>query len=260
MFSQLFRLFLRAVTYHHTPRRNNNLSMEPDFCWRLLLPEDDVEGLKLDSPVVSLQYLLARPDLHPTRRFEYFDDTGVVHAWIATSNSLRSYTADELLHRLDPDSVIGAWLGGFSSSAPDPPDNIYTIVGWPGYYERLYQWMVGRKRFRHWDDVTIFQAKTGGWCYLNLISCSPAQASNFARTRGMTMSWPTIIPLAHSAGTTTSLFTLSQTSELTTHITMSAGGTWTVQRVQWLLQNPAQATAEQRALIGAVIGHKDTSV
>ncbi|KAJ7075185.1 hypothetical protein B0H15DRAFT_40780 [Mycena belliarum] len=259
MLSQLLRLFLRAVAYQPNVSRPRNFSMEPDFCWRLFLAEDDLEGLELDSPVVSLQYLLARPKLHPTRRFEYHDDTGVVHAWISTSKNVPTYTAHELLHRLDPDSVVGAWLEGPSSPAPNPPDNVYTLVGWPGYYERLYQWMVGRKRFRDWDDVGMFQAKTGGWCYLNLISRSPAQASNFARTRGMTMSWPTIIPLAHVAGTTALPFALNQTTGLVTHITMSAGGSWTVQRIQWILQNPAQATAEQRALVGAVIGHTDTS-
>lgn len=254
MFSELFRLFLRAVTSYSTSSQKKNFSLEPDFCWRLLLPEDDVEGLELDSPVVSLQYLLARPNLHPTRRFKYHDDSGVVHAWTVPSNSPSSCTAGELLQRLDPDSVIGAWLGGFTSSAPEPPENVYTVVGWPGYYERLYQWMVGRKRFREWDDVGMFQAKTGGWCYLNLISRSPSQASNFARTRGMTMTWPTIIPLAYVAGHATTPFAL-RLSGATTHITMSPAGNWSVQRVHWVLSNPTEARPEDRTLVGAVIGH-----
>jgi hypothetical protein len=139
-------------------------------------------------------------------------------------------------------------------SPPEPPENIYTLVGWPGYHELFYQWLVGRRGFQHWDDIDMFKVRTGGWCYLNLISTSPTQATNFARTRGMTMNWMSIIPLARAAGNGTAPFALRHTSDSTSHITMSAGGTWNVDRVEWILRNPTQATPEQRALVGAVIG------
>ncbi|KAJ7087152.1 hypothetical protein C8R44DRAFT_991421, partial [Mycena epipterygia] len=102
---------------------------------RLLLSQEDVEGSALDIAAVPIQYLLSRP-LHPTQRFEYYDDHGVVHAWIATPGSGKpSFTANDLLARLNQmDSVVGIRLSSFLNAPSEFPANVYTVVRGPGYH------------------------------------------------------------------------------------------------------------------------------
>jgi hypothetical protein len=65
------------------------------FCWRLLLAEDDLQGLKPTMAAAPVQFLLPR-SLHGARRFQYENDRGVVHVWLALGNG-ESFTAQQLL-------------------------------------------------------------------------------------------------------------------------------------------------------------------
>ncbi|KAJ7460030.1 hypothetical protein B0H11DRAFT_2242254 [Mycena galericulata] len=125
--------------------------MDTKYCWRLLLAPDDLEGRALNCPAVTIQYLqYSERKLDTERRFDYADDDGLVHVWLARSGS-RAHTARELLDRLVSDSVIG--FGGFLKSAPVPPSIVYTTVGWRGYFERQYQWIGEQRAFKQWEEV-----------------------------------------------------------------------------------------------------------
>ncbi|KAJ7878349.1 hypothetical protein B0H14DRAFT_2567311 [Mycena olivaceomarginata] len=110
-----------------------------------------------------VQFLLSR-SLHGTRRFQYENDRGVVHVWLALGNG-ESFTAQQLLALLPADSVIGVRLASLCNPPPRPPTNIYTAAGWPAYQEVLHQWVVAQREFKSWDDVRLFQEKNG-WLVL----------------------------------------------------------------------------------------------
>ncbi|KAJ7757791.1 hypothetical protein DFH07DRAFT_772781 [Mycena maculata] len=202
------------------------------------------------KPVLSISVVYTDRKLDTENRFEYANNDGLVHVWLASSGN-RALTACELLELLDSDSVIG--FGRFLKSMLAPPSNVYTVLGWLGYFERQYQWLVKQRVFKQREEVNIFQHKTGGWCYITLISASPCQASKLTATNGMTMGWEHTIPLARAASKMDVPFALSQTSPQTTHISMSLGGTWTVTIMEWVLKNPSQATPQQCQIVGAVL-------
>ncbi|KAJ6611091.1 hypothetical protein B0H10DRAFT_2193128 [Mycena sp. CBHHK59/15] len=160
------------------------------FCWRLLLAESD-PGFQLTARAVTLSFMLSpKRVFSETGRFLFENDDGLVHVFHA-DNGL---TAEELLRtlqRVDPYVVIGA-------RAPAIPPNIFSIAGWQSYHELHNQYLVSVKPFASWNEVTVFQGFTRGWCYLQLVAATPAQAARAVRGNGMTMDWDSIIGQAET--------------------------------------------------------------
>jgi hypothetical protein len=149
----------------------------------------------------------------------------------------------EDLAEIDESLLVGA-------KPPAVPANIFTLVGWSGYQELNNQHLVRTRPFVSWNEVSIFQKMTGGWCYLQLVAQTPNQAARIVMMHGMTMDWDSIIALGQLAGTMNTPFEVRITSKHTSHINMLPGGNLSLNRVLWFRQNPNQTPSKYSHLLG----------